>query len=112
MEIQPIFSPNDLIAQELELELPEETPSEEAVFEMLCDRISWMIEQNMEYLMSLLYRNDVAEAKIHYALSPYAPDPANIGLAKLVMERQKQRIATKKLFGKQPIEGVDEDLKW
>lgn len=79
---------------------------------MLSDRIAWLIEHNMEYLLSLLYRNDVAESKIHVAISPQNPEPANIALARLVLERQRQRIATKKQYGKQDLEEIDEDMKW
>jgi hypothetical protein len=104
----------DVILRDFELVAPEaeSTPSEEELFQMLCDRIAWLIEHNMEYLLSLLYRNDVAESKILAALSPLDPDPANIALAKLVIERQKQRMATKKQYGKQDLNEVEEDLKW
>lgn len=104
----------EIILRDFELTTTEseETPSEEELFQMLCDRIAWLIEHNMEYLLSLLYRNDVAESKILDALSPHNPDPANIALAKLVMERQRQRMATKKQYGKQDLGDVEEDLKW
>ncbi len=109
----PDDSTNQLIIKEFELLSPEaDAPSEEELFQLLCDRISWMIEHNMEYLMSLLYRNDVLEHKILDALSPGNPDPANVALAKLVMERQRQRLATKKQYGNQCSEEVDEDLRW
>ncbi|MBI1224413.1 MAG: hypothetical protein GC192_04170 [Bacteroidetes bacterium] len=109
----PNDNPNDLIISEFELEsLTSESASEEAIFEMLCDRISYLIEHNMEYLMSLLYRNDVLEHKIHDALSPGNPEPANVALANLVMERQRQRMETKKKYGSQRSEEVDEDLRW
>lgn len=106
-------NPNELILSEFELVLPEsETPSEEAIFQTLCDRIAWLIEHNMEYLLSLLYRNDVLEHKILDALSPGNPEPANVALAKLVLERQAQRLATKKQYGSQRTNEVDEDLRW
>lgn len=104
----------EIILRDFELLAPESesTPSEEELFQMLCDRIAWLIEHNMEYLLSLLYRNDVAESKIYFALSPLDPDPANVALAKLVMERQRQRMETKKKYGKQDLDEVDEELKW
>ena len=102
-----------IVAKDFELlSATEEAPSEEAIFQMLCDRIAWLIEHNMEYLLSLLYRNDVAESKIYDALSPASPYPANVALAKLVMERQKQRLETKRQYGKQSPGGVDDDLRW
>ncbi len=102
-----------LMNRDFELTSGEEIPaSEEELFQMLCDRIAWLIEHNMEYLLSLLYRNDVPEHKIHFALSPFDSDPANIALAKLVMERQKQRLETKKKYGKQDAGDVEEELRW
>lgn len=102
------------LLQAFEIDLPEgqAQPTEEELFQYLCDRIAWMIEHNMEYLLSLLYRNDVEEHKIHFALSPYESDPANVALAKLVMERQKQRMATRKKYGKQNNDDVEDDLRW
>ncbi|MCC6724622.1 MAG: hypothetical protein IT258_08935 [Saprospiraceae bacterium] len=104
---------NQLLIKDFELQSSEaEAPSEAELFQLLCDRISWMIEHNMEYLLSLLYRNDVLEYKILDALSPGNPEPANVALAKLVMERQQQRLATKKQYGSQRSDEVDEDLRW
>jgi hypothetical protein len=105
--------PTELILRDFELATNEEAPSsEEEFFQFLCDRIAYMIEHNMEYLLSLLYRNDVDEGKIHFALSPHAPEPANVGLARLVLERQRQRVTTKKMYGKQDLEDLDEELRF
>lgn len=90
----------------------DEEATEDAIFRLLSDRIAGMIEGNMEYLMSLLYRNDVDEAKIHAALSPASPAPANEALALLVLERQKQRIATKKRYGRQAIDDLEDEWKF
>jgi len=105
--------PSNNLLEEFEIEVADNhTPTEEELFQYLCDRIAWMIEHNMEYLLSLLYRNDVQESKIHFALSAHENEPANVAIAKLVMERQKQRLATKKFYGKQNADDVDEELKW
>ena len=45
-------------------------------------------------------------------MRPDAPEPTNYGLARLVVERQKQRIATKKSVKIDPLEGMDDDWKW
>lgn len=99
------------ILNKFDIASPNESPSEEELFELLCDQIAYMIEYRMEYLLSLLYRNDILEHKINFALSPRCPDPANIALAKLVMERQKERIKTKSSIKVLPIEDIDDELK-
>ncbi|MBV6442434.1 MAG: hypothetical protein DYG98_22255 [Haliscomenobacteraceae bacterium CHB4] len=86
----------------------EATPgSEQELLALLADRIAEMLEQRPEYLMSMLYRLDVLEEKIHPVMRPNAPEPANWGLARLVLERQKQRLDTKKTVKPEPLEGLE-----
>jgi hypothetical protein len=85
--------------------------SEEDLVAVLAERIADMLEKQPEQLMSLLYRLDVLESKIVPVMRPDAPEPANVGLARLVVERQKQRIETKKNTRIDPLEGMD-DWKW
>lgn len=103
-----MFSKKDtaLIVRNFELETTEESLSEEELLELLTHQVAYMIEYKMDYLLSLLYRLDVLEHKINHALSPVAIDPPAIGLAKLILERQKQRVATKKEY-----KPKDEDLE-
>lgn len=88
----------DLIARDFDLEKKKETISEEELFELLANEVAYMIEYRIDFLLSLLYRLDVEEAKINYALSPHSKELPNIGLAKLIMERQRQRIFTKQKY--------------
>ena len=81
------YNLTDLVLRDFELASEEESPSEEEIFHLLCDRIAYMIEHQMEYLLSLLYRNDVEESKINFALSPLAPEPPHIGLAHFLVSR-------------------------
>ncbi|MCB9282763.1 MAG: hypothetical protein H6563_01705 [Lewinellaceae bacterium] len=100
----------ELIVKDFELIAPEEEMTEEQFFDFLADHIAYLIEHKLEYLMSLMYRLDVNEAKVHLALSPFATEPANIGIARLVLERQKQRVATKQYYKQVQPEDMDEDL--
>ncbi len=81
--------------------------SEEELLVLLADSIAEMLEQRPEYLMSLLYRLDVLEKKIVPVMHPDAPEPANWGLARLVLERQKERIETKRTVKPEPLEGLE-----
>jgi len=94
-------------------ELQNATPpgSEEELLSLLANRIAEMLEKQPEYLMSLLYRLDVLEEKIHPVMRHDAPEPANWGLARLVLERQKQRAETKRTVKPEPLEGMD-DWAW
>lgn len=99
----------ELIRRDFELEKTGDELSEDQLFQMLADHIDYLIERRMEWLLSLMYRMDIDEAKVQAALSPMALDPANIGLAKLVLERQKQRVHTKQTY--QP-EDLGEEWEW
>lgn len=41
---------------------------------------------------------------------PFGDDPANVALAKLILERQKQRITTKQKYKVDPIDGWEFQL--
>ena len=90
---------------EMEAKQAEEELTEEELLRLLADRITWLIEYRMEYLLSLLYRLDVKEEKVHFALSPACPEPANVAIAKLVLERQKARVRTKQQYRQDQIDG-------
>ncbi|WP_020538260.1 hypothetical protein [Lewinella cohaerens] len=75
-----------------------EASSEEDLLRMLVDHLDFLIDKRMEWLLSLMYRMDIDEAKVQAALLPTATEPANIGLARLIIERQKRRIYTKQHY--------------
>lgn len=101
----------NLISRDFELEeVPnDETLTEEELLRLLSNRVAWMIEHDIELLFSTLYRMDVQQSRVEQALHPNAAEPANIGIARLILERQKQRAYTKKHF-KPP--SLDEDWSW
>jgi hypothetical protein len=103
-------SAKELIVKDFELVAPEEELTEEEFFDFLSDHIAYLIEHKLEYLMSLMYRLDINEAKVHFALSPMAPEPANIGIARLVLERQRQRVATKQYYRQVQPDDMDDEL--
>jgi hypothetical protein len=96
-----------LVAQPFDLKLSEAPESEALLLSVLSERIAEMLEIEPEFLMSLLYRLDVLEKRILPVLAPDAPEPAHIGLARLVIERQKQRLATRRNIKVNPLEDAD-----
>lgn len=100
-----------LVREEFELENIPSPGSEEELLAILADRIAEMLERRPEYLMSMLYRLDVLEEKIHPVMRPDAPEPANWGLARLVLERQKDRIETKRSVKPAPLKDM-KDWEW
>lgn len=97
----------DLVQVPFELENTLPPGSEAELLALLAERVADMLERQPEYLMSLLYRLDVLEKKIRPVMQPDAPEPANWGLARLILERQKQRIETKRTIKPEPLEGME-----
>lgn len=98
MEEQQLAKTQELLAQDFAIE-PGETEevrfTEDQLLQLLAEQIADMIDGKMEVLLSLMYRLDISERKVHQALAPGAPEPPHLGLARLVLERQKQRAFTK-----------------
>ncbi len=102
-----------VILRDFEIENAAQTePTEAELLDLLRRQIEVMLERRPEFLFSLLYRMDVKEAKANAALHPLAPDPPAVGLAKLVMERQKERNRTRELYRQKPIEDLEEGLEF
>lgn len=97
-----------LIEKPFDLRLSDMPDSEALLLSVLSERIAVMLEQEPEFLMSLLYRLDVLEKKIIPVLAAHAPEPAHIGLARLVIERQKQRLETKRTIRVAPLEDAED----
>lgn len=102
----------ELLQRDFELEIPQPSATEEDLLAVLADHIAEMIEYRMEYLLSLMYRMDVAEQQVAVALSPHCPEPANWALARLVLARQKQRAFTKKHFVQEQLDDIEEGLEY
>ena len=83
--------------------------TEEELFDILCNEVADMMEHRMEYLLSLMYRLDVLEKDIDKVLTPLYDGPVNVGLARLILNRQKQKILTKKSYVP-PI--IEEGWEW
>ena len=100
-----------LIKGPFELEMGQAPSSEAELLALLAARIEEMLEKRPEYLMSLVYRLDVLEEKIGPVMHPSAPEPPHIGLARLVLERQMQRVETKQSVKTPPLKDMD-DWAW
>ena len=103
---------NDLINdinQSLEISLPSSV-SEEELREQLTSHINHLINHDFEKLVFYLYRIDVNENKMRDLLEKREGENAAELIANLIIERQLQKIESRKKFkndGK-----IDESEKW
>jgi len=98
--MEPYFDPKStaLLATSFEIAGDPDQVTEEQLLHALSERIGYMIDHKFDYLMHLMYRFDVLEHKIRDAIDPKNPDPANVALAKLVIQRQKERLELRKKY--------------
>lgn len=101
-----------LIARDFEMVMGEKKFTEKELFDALSDQVAYMMEYRLDFLLSLMYRLDIDEHKINMALSPKALIAPNVGLAHLILERQKLRIKIKQAYGKIELEDLDEELEF
>ncbi len=80
---------------------PEYDPvlDEESVIQLFTTRVEEMIRDDLDLLLSTLYRLDVEEDKIQNALRSSTVPPAR-GIAMLILDRQKERLKTRKSYSK------------
>ena len=79
------------------------------LMQWLADQIDYLMQARMDYLMSLFYTLDVDEAEMAAAIHPAASEPANVGLARILYERQCRRAETKAHY-QSPV--LDDDEAW
>ena len=92
---------------EWDLHLPEGTLSEEAILQLLADRIVRVLEHGPDTFFQLMYRLDISEKKLTAILDD---DNVAAKIARLVYDRQLQKIS-KRSSPKDP-DIDDPELKW
>jgi hypothetical protein len=79
------------------LDLPEAVTIEMLEL-VLADRINTMITTDFNRLISLLYRIDVSETKLKQLLKENTGTDAGLLIARLILERQWQKIETRRKY--------------
>jgi hypothetical protein len=81
-----------------DLELAPQLSAEE-LEDRLADRLNRLIAADFNTLVSILYRVDVNEAKLKELLRTAAGEDAGRIMARLIIERQTQKMATRRNTG-------------
>jgi len=92
-----------LLSKTLNIDFKEEIDDQD-LYQLILHRVRELLDQDPNLLFSYLYRLDVLEEKINFVLKVQKHVPTDEGLAQLILERQKQRIALKKKFKQDPID--------
>jgi hypothetical protein len=98
------------INKELAIELAQKI-SMAQIHQQLSEYVNSLIRNNFQQLVSVLYRIDVSEKKLTTLLQPPQQMQAGNIIATLIIERQIEKIKSRKVFSKQPTNPSDEE-KW
>ena len=92
-----------------DFDLPATTLSEAELLDWLTVRVGEMMRLRPDYLMSLCYTLDLAEAEVERALDPRqdAPEPPFRVLARLLYDRQCARARSKQNVVVPPLDDPD-----
>lgn len=90
----------DTLSELKELINSPETPEldYETALENIASKVAEMLDENADLLFSYLYRLDVDERLIKHVMAGSQHVPIHIGLAKLILDRQIQRVKTQKMY--------------
>ena len=85
--------------------------SEEEWLIRLEHRINELIATDFGKLLQILYRLDVDEEKVHTVLRQNPSVNAGRLIASLIMERQREKMETRKRYQKENMD-IDEENRW
>jgi hypothetical protein len=80
------------------------------LLDLLSNHIDTLLKDDFSKLIQILYRLDVSEGKLRYLLQQNKGEMAASIIASLIVERQLQKIETRRQFKKDDQIGDDE--KW
>jgi len=87
-----------LITKDFELPEIKEEFSEEKAILILAKAISQLMDRNLERLLQVCYRIDLAENKLKQILHESEPDQVAADLARALWERQKQKVEIRRRY--------------
>lgn len=94
---------DELVQTNLREKLALDPTISDELISIMAERIRELLAGDLEALMSMMYRLDIDEAKIKLAFSKENLEDPAISLAKIIIERQKRRMDTRKKYQQPPL---------
>ena len=98
-----------ILNTELDTELPQ-IISEENLLQKLSEFINHLIQTNFQKLVLILYKVDVSENKLKQLLQTESGEDAATIIARLIIEREIQKINSRNLFSHK--NDICDEEKW
>lgn len=87
-------------------------PTENELETVLAGKINVLIQRDFGALVQLLYRIDVSEKRLRGMLDPDAGEDAGRIIARLIMERQWQKIESRQRYRQDDVPGASDEERW
>jgi len=104
-EIQEVVA----MLQKFDLLTVDKNYSYEQLHSSIAEKVNFLITNNFSRFISVLYQVDISEKKLRTALINTSDLPSATIIATMIIERQLQKIETKKVFKNT---GVSDEEKW
>ena len=99
------------LGETFDISIPAHTTQEQMEI-FLAEKINYLIINDFSFLVNILYRIDVSEQKIKTLLRENAGSNAGVILAALIIERQLQKIRSRRQSGRDDKNIIDENESW
>ena len=86
----------------------QEAPTMDALEAMLAERVNAMINRDFSALVQLLYRIDINESRLRVLLQENQGSDAARLIARMILERQWQKILTRREYSRRDMPGEEE----
>ena len=83
---------------ELREDLLQEVKNENNLLVLVSQYVQELINKDFEHLLYLLYKIDIGENKVKKAILESSVDEAHLIIAKMILEREKEKIKTRKKY--------------
>ena len=93
----------ELVAKDFQIE-GADAITKDQLLALIAQRVSYLLENDKDLLLSYLYRLDISMKKINAMLKLKNVIPPHESIAQLIFQRQMERIHTKKKIVVKPIE--------
>ncbi|HRF27210.1 MAG TPA: hypothetical protein PKW54_07705 [Ferruginibacter sp.] len=106
MKPDHMLPPERILQARSEVEL-----RDQQLFDELATYVNGLIQTDFEQLVRILYRMDVSEPKLKQLLKEHPEDDAGKLIASMMIERQVQKIQTRKMFNNEEPNTFNEE-RW
>ena len=86
--------------------------TEEALEAALAEKINALIEGNFDRLLQLLYRIDINEYRLRRLLVENEGEDAGMIIARLIVQRQWEKIESRRKYRQDTDAGADGEERW